>query len=77
MNIFISYTIKDKEISFDSLSSISRKLKHIGNVYIDIINNDSIKQNAYKEVLNKYSWDTVSSQILNFYVQAIANYEKK
>lgn len=44
MNIFISYTIKDKEISFDSLSSISRKLKHIGNVYIDIINNDSINK---------------------------------
>ncbi len=45
--------------------------------YRKAINNDSIKQNAYKEVLNKYSWDTVSSQILNFYVQAIANYEKK
>lgn len=44
MNIFISYTIKDKGISFDSLSSISRKLKHIGNVYIDIINNDSINK---------------------------------
>lgn len=44
MNIFISYTIKDKEISLNSLSSISKKLRHIGNVYIDIINNDSINK---------------------------------
>ncbi|WP_418551573.1 toll/interleukin-1 receptor domain-containing protein [Prevotella sp.] len=44
MNIFISYTIKDKEISLNSLNFISKKLKHIGNVYIDIINNNSLNK---------------------------------
>lgn len=44
MNIFISYTIKDKEISLHSLDIISKKLNHIGNVYIDIINNDSLNK---------------------------------
>ena len=44
MNIFISYTVKDKEVSLNNLRAISIKLKQIGNVYIDIINNDSLNR---------------------------------
>lgn len=44
MNIFVSYTIKDKEISLETLNFVSEKLKHIGNVYIDILNNDSFNK---------------------------------
>lgn len=46
MNIFISYTIKDKEISIYKLKNISKKLKQIGYVYVDLINNDSVNKQA-------------------------------
>ena len=41
MNIFVSYTTKDNEVSLHRLNEISIKLKQIGYVYIDIIDNNS------------------------------------
>ena len=41
MNIFVSYTTKDSEVTLHRLKEISIKLRQIGYVYIDIIHNNS------------------------------------
>ena len=41
MKLFISYTTKDNEVTINKLKNISEKLKLIGRVYVDIIDNDS------------------------------------
>lgn len=41
MNIFVSYTTRDSEISLHRLNEVSIKLKQIGYVYVDIIDNNS------------------------------------
>lgn len=51
MNIFISYTTKDQEITLHSLSKISIKLEQIGYVYVDLINNNSL--NKQKRVFDE------------------------
>lgn len=42
MNIFVSYTTKDHEISLVMLNQISTRLKQIGTVYVDILDNNSL-----------------------------------
>lgn len=42
MKIFVSYTTRDREIDLDVLKSLSCKLKEIGEVFIDALDNDSI-----------------------------------
>lgn len=51
MNIFVSYTTKDQEITLRGLNEISIKLKQIGNVYVDLINNNSL--NKQKRVFDE------------------------
>jgi len=42
MKYFVSYTTRDKEVTVDLLKSLSRLLERDGDVFIDIINNDSL-----------------------------------
>lgn len=42
MNIFISYTTRNNEVTKNALISISNKLKLFGNVFIDLLHNNSI-----------------------------------
>lgn len=51
MNIFVSYTTKDQEVTLHSLTEVSIKLKQIGYVYIDLINNNSL--NKQKRVFDE------------------------
>lgn len=51
MNIFVSYTTKDCEVTLHRLNEISIKLKQIGYVYIDIIDNNS--QDKQKRVFEE------------------------
>ena len=54
MNIFVSYTTRNNEVTVDSLISFSNKLNSFGRIFIDIINNDSIdKQGRIIEELEK------------------------
>lgn len=46
MNIFISYTTINNEVTFDSLIKLSNKLKIFGRIFIDMIHNDSIDKQA-------------------------------
>lgn len=51
MNIFVSYTTKDSEVTLHRLKEISIKLRQIGYVYIDIIHNNS--QDKQKRVFEE------------------------
>lgn len=51
MNIFVSYTTKDSEVTLHRLNEISIKLRQIGYVYIDIIHNNS--QDKQKRVFEE------------------------
>lgn len=51
MNIFVSYTTRDQEITLHILNEVSTKLKQIGYVYIDLINNNSL--NKQKRVFDE------------------------
>lgn len=42
MKYFVSYTIRDREITATFLEAFAKELKKTGRVFIDIINNDSI-----------------------------------
>lgn len=42
MNIFVSYTTKDSEVTLHRLNEISIKLRQIGYVYIDIDNTQQL-----------------------------------
>ena len=44
MRIFISYTTQDREITIYKLKEIADVLKQIGEIYIDIIDNDSLNK---------------------------------
>jgi hypothetical protein len=41
MKYFVSYTTRDKEVTKELLSIFSKQLEKSGNVFIDIIDNDS------------------------------------
>ena len=41
MKHFVCYTTRDKEVNFDLLQSFSNELKKKGDVFIDMIDNDS------------------------------------
>lgn len=41
MKHFVCYTTRDKEVNFELLQSFSNELKKIGDVFIDLIDNDS------------------------------------
>lgn len=51
MNIFVSYTTIDHNVTLFKLKEISAKLKKIGSVYIDIIDNNS--QDKQKRVFDE------------------------
>ncbi|MCL4815017.1 MAG: TIR domain-containing protein [Flavobacteriales bacterium] len=42
MKYFISYTTRDEEITIDLLQSLSAELEKSGQVFVDIIDNDSL-----------------------------------
>jgi hypothetical protein len=42
MNIFISYTTRNNEVTIDSLISFSNKINSFGKIFIDLIDNNSI-----------------------------------
>ena len=42
MNIFVSYTTQNNEVTLDSLINFSNKLNSFGKIFIDLIDNDSI-----------------------------------
>lgn len=41
MKHFVCYTTRDKEVNFELLQSFSNELKKMGDVFIDLIDNDS------------------------------------
>ncbi len=41
MKYFVCYTTRDKEINFELLQSFSNELKKIGDVFIDMLDNNS------------------------------------
>lgn len=51
MKYFVSYTTKDNEVTKELLESIAKVLKQKGEVYIDLIDNDSI--NKQERVINE------------------------
>ncbi|CAM3413316.1 TIR domain-containing protein [Flavobacterium chungbukense] len=54
MKYFVSYTTIDKEITASLLANYSNFLKSKGDVYIDLLDNDSLdKQRRVFEELNK------------------------
>ena len=54
MKIFVSYTTRDGVITRDFLSSLAGKLSDLGDVYIDILHNDSKdKQERVKNELQE------------------------
>lgn len=42
MKLFVSYTLRDKEITKEKLVILAQRLKFVGKVFVDIIDNDSI-----------------------------------
>jgi len=51
MKYFVSYTTKENEVTKELLESIAKVLKQKGEVYIDLIDNDSI--NKQERVINE------------------------
>ncbi len=41
MNIFVSYTTRNNEVTINSLVDLSNKLNSFGKVFIDLLDNDS------------------------------------
>mgnify|MGYP006145167349 CR=1 FL=1 len=46
MKYFVCYTTRDKEVNLDLLQSFSNELKKIGDVFIDMIDNDSVDKQS-------------------------------
>ena len=67
MNIFVSYTTKDSEVTLHRLNEISIKLRQIGYVYIDIIHNNS--QDKQKRVFEELDNSDVIILIIRAYKQ--------
>jgi len=42
MNIFVSYTTRNNEVTIDALINFSNKINSFGKIFIDLIDNDSI-----------------------------------
>ncbi len=42
MNIFVSYTTRNNEVTVESLINFSNKLNSFGKIFIDLFDNDSI-----------------------------------
>lgn len=54
MKIFVSYTTRNNEVTVESLITFYNKLNSFGQIFIDLINNDSNdKQNRIIEELKK------------------------
>jgi len=54
MNIFVSYTTRDNEVTINSLIDFSNKINSLGKIFIDLIDNNSDdKQNRIVEELKK------------------------
>lgn len=54
MNIFVSYTTRDNEVTINSLINFSNKINSFGKIFIDLIdNNSNDKQGRIIEELNK------------------------
>jgi hypothetical protein len=54
MNIFVSYTTRNNEVTIQSLINFSNKICQLGNIFIDLINNNSEdKQGRVVEELKK------------------------
>lgn len=51
MKIFVSYTLRDKELSEDFLNDVLDYYKVFGSVFLDFLTNDSI--NKQERVLNE------------------------
>jgi hypothetical protein len=54
VNIFVSYTTRNNEVTANLLVNLSNKINSIGNVFVDLINNNSEdKQGRVVEELEK------------------------
>jgi len=54
MNIFVSYTRRNNEVTINSLINFSNKINSLGKIFIDLIDNNSDdKQNRIVEELKK------------------------
>jgi hypothetical protein len=54
MNIFVSYTTRNNEVTIDSLINFSNKISPFGKIFIDLIdNNSNDKQGRINEELKK------------------------
>ena len=54
MNIFVSYTTRNNEVTIHSLFNLSNKINSLGSIFIDIIDNNSDdKQSRVLEELKK------------------------
>lgn len=51
MNIFVSYTTRNNEVTTNSLTDFSNKINSYGKVFIDLLDNDSI--NKQMRVINE------------------------
>lgn len=46
MNIFVSYTTRNSEVTINSLIDFSNKLRPFGKIFIDLIDNNSIDKQS-------------------------------
>lgn len=46
MKYFVSYTTRDKEVTLELLKTFSGKLEKTGEVFVDLINNNSLDKQA-------------------------------
>lgn len=54
MNIFVSYTTRNNEVTINSLINFSKKISSLGKIFIDLIdNNSNDKQGRIIEELKK------------------------
>lgn len=51
MKIFVSYTVRDKEITPDVLYQFSQNIRCLGNVFVDLLDNDS--EDKQKRVISE------------------------
>ena len=54
MNIFVSYTTRNNEVTINSLTNFSNKVNSFGKIFIDLLDNNSLdKQGRIIEELEK------------------------
>ena len=44
MKYFVSYTTRDKEVTIDLLKSFAKRLRYYGEVFVDLIDNNSLNK---------------------------------